>query len=379
MKLVNFIAVSIVVVIAVVGIFQLSRQSKNMGDVALSPIQIGGAFALSGFAAEWGEADLNGARLAIEEINEGGGVNGRQIELAVEDTSSDGLQTVSAVQKLINIDEVEVIIGPTWLDTFTAAASLADQFEVVMIAPSASIKAVQSEKENEYVWSTWFRSDQESRDLVKYLGEAGEYRIALFFDLDPFWQDVAGIVSESANELGIDIVKDVKVSTTDVDFRTSLSQIKALNPDVIIFGFNNEKQLLTFLKQRVELYPGAQLISTESIGEFFNKEGYQQFLDGVRYIAPAVKTGSFEVTYRERFNKDPVFSASNSYDATRIILGAMAKGYMAGPAIKDYLNKNSFDTVTFGPTSFDDIGGVGASDFVIKLIEDGEVRELVQL
>jgi len=108
----------------IIGFFLIFLIACQVQDEEM--IKIGGAFAFTGFASGWGEVERNAISLAIEEINNAGGINGKHVKLIAEDTLSDGTKTVSAVQKLINVDGVKIIIGPTWLDTFGGAAPLYD-------------------------------------------------------------------------------------------------------------------------------------------------------------------------------------------------------------------------------------------------------------
>ena len=108
-------------------------------------IKIGGAFGLTGDAAAYGEAEMNATQLEIDEVNTHGGVNGRPLSLVIEDTGSDSNKTVSAVTKLLSIDGVSGVIE-TWADTYGGANPLFDQYNVVMISPSASITGIESGK-----------------------------------------------------------------------------------------------------------------------------------------------------------------------------------------------------------------------------------------
>ena len=93
-------------------------------------------------------------------------------------------------------------------------------------------------------------------------------------------------------------------------------------------------------------------------------------------IAPKVDLGDFEGRYKERFGKESLFSASNSYDATMMVLEALNEGKNTGPEIQTFLKEGTFNTVTFGQVKFDEIGGVQGGRFVIKKVEDGKVMEL---
>ena len=187
MKKVNkiklFVTLGLFILIVVAMFLFTNDKGDSTGLVVdnRQPIKIGGAFALTGFASEWGAVERNGAILAIEEINAQGGINGREVKLIVEDTLSDGKGAINAVQKLINIDNVEVIVGPSWLDSFGGAAPIADENNIVFMTPSASIDAIKSEHSYDYVFSTWYRTDKESEELAKHLSNANKKRIILFF------------------------------------------------------------------------------------------------------------------------------------------------------------------------------------------------------
>ena len=335
--------------------------------------KIGGAFAVTGFASEWGTADLNGATLAIEEANQQGGINGKQVKLIVEDITSDSPKVISAVQKLINVDQVEVIIGPTWFDTFAGAAPLADQNQVVMLTPSGVITAIQSTQDHQYAFSTYFRSDTETEALVNYLVRRNQKKVALIFENESFWQDFARLFKENAQKAGVEVVADMKLSAQDTDFRTPLAQLKTMNPDAIVFGFANENSQLGFLKQRAEVYPEAVLYTNESMEAFATKESYRGLLTNVAFIAPKVDVPDFKQKYKDRFGVEAVFTAPNAYDATNIVLKALAAGYVQGHEIQEYLSGTTFDTVTFGPVEFDDLGGVRGGSFHVSLIQDNKV------
>ena len=92
----------VVIIVILIAVFS----HKSSAPTSTGPIQIGAALALTGDAATWGEAERNGINLALKEINANGGINGRNLELATEDTKSSSKDSVSAVQKLINFDNV---------------------------------------------------------------------------------------------------------------------------------------------------------------------------------------------------------------------------------------------------------------------------------
>ncbi|MBW2991080.1 ABC transporter substrate-binding protein [Candidatus Woesearchaeota archaeon] len=337
-------------------------------------IKIGGAFALgAGFAAGWGEEERNGATLAIEEINAQGGINGKKVRLDVEDTAGNQKDTVTAVRKLISIDNVEAIIGPTWMDTYSGATPLSDEHKIVMITPSASITAIKKQGDYPYVFSTYWRTDAETKSLAEHFSKTNKKRIVLFFESDAFWQDIKEHFKKHSEKLNLEIVDDYTATYGETDFRTSLTKIKQQKPDAVFFGVSESKSNLAFLRQRLEISPDLVIYSTESISEYVKKDEHKPLMEGIRFIRPADIDYEFVIKYFKKFGKKPLFSAANAYDATNILLEAIKKSEDKGTSLLEELRNNDFETITYGKTRFDSLQGLKGAEFVIKEVKDGKI------
>ncbi|MBI4171038.1 MAG: ABC transporter substrate-binding protein [Candidatus Aenigmarchaeota archaeon] len=370
MKRVWIGTVVIITVVAVIAIFN-NYTGQAAGE---KTVRIGGAFALSGFGSGWGEVERNAAILAIEEANGNGGINGRKIELIVEDIASSNTKTVSAVSKLINVDKVGVILGPSWLDTFNSASPLSDENKVVMITPSASITAIKSEKNYSYIFSTWYSPDREAEALVKYIEKMGAKRVVFIFQDDPYWQDLTGYLKTQLKLSNLELREDFKIKPEETDFRTVLLKTKSLQPDAIVFGTTGEQSLLSFLQQRAVIYPESMLFTMTYIEEFAFKDNYKGLLENVNYPSPQQPDSNFSEKYEKRFGKKPVFSASNSYDAANMIIAAMKEGNMDAESIRTYLLTKTFTTITFGEARFDENGGLVGGNFVNKRVKNNTIE-----
>ena len=84
----------------------------SAGAFAAEPIKIGVVSTLTGPYAEWGTFQVNGLKLALEDINKAGGILGRQVELRIEDNGSTNPGTVLAFSKLASEGGITAIIGP---------------------------------------------------------------------------------------------------------------------------------------------------------------------------------------------------------------------------------------------------------------------------
>lgn len=97
------------------------------------------------------------------------------------------------------------------------------------------------------------------------------------------------------------------------------------------------------------------------------------------FIAPKILESDFPKRYKERFSVDSIFSASNSYDTIMMIIKAIESMGENSNAVRKYLAENEFDTVTFGKTKFDEIGGVVGGEFVIKKVVNNKAELLIEL
>lgn len=165
------------------------------------------------------------------------------------------------------------------------------------------------------------------------------------------------------------IVAEEVTATDDSDFRTELIKIKNANPDVVLFGVTSKKANFALLKQRSEIYPDSTLYSTESFGSFVGQEEFQELLDDVHIISPEGVSPEFIEKYKERFGTEPIFSASNTYDATNMIIEATKAVGTDASKLREYLYNTEFDTVTFGAARFNSIGGVQGAKFMINQVK----------
>lgn len=334
------------------------------------------AYALTGFASTYGAAELNGTTLAIDEFNRTSDIDGKKVRLIVDDTQSTNVQTLSAVRKLMSVNKAKIILGPTWLDSFQSALPMADREKILLFTPSAAVAVVKkSDAQYPLVLSTYFNLELEIELLLKHVKDEQRKRIILAFDQDLFCQTVRAIIHGKAASLGIEIVSDESFDLNAADFRSMLIKTKKLNADGAIFAFGDEKNLLTFLKQRKELNPSLPLFGTEYLEGYVSQAQWLHLFDNVDFLSAQVRDKNFAVEYEKRFKSPPVLSASTAYDATTILLQALKANKRTPADVRDYLLSHEFNTTTFGKVRFNSFGGVQSSDFEIKKVRN---REIIQ-
>lgn len=333
---------------------QCSAQSKKF--------TIGAAFALTGEAATFGREELNAAKLAVEEINTRGQVH---LTLKVEDTASTGLGTVSAVKKLVEVDGIKTIVGPTWLDTFQGCLPITDKRGVLLITPSASIPIIKSSPSMyPLVFSTYFNFQREISALIESAAERGLREIAVLFDQDPYFVEMRRIAVETAKRLSVKLLVDQEFSSGETDFRSLILQSRRHNAVAILFASANQASVLAFLKQRLQLAPDLKVLGSHDFEGYESEPAFSGLLQNYLFMAPEGAAEAFRKKYQGTYSTPPIMTAANSYDAVVFLASALTAGAETPEQIAAYLRQREHDSVAFGKVRFSPSGGVDTGSFV---------------
>ena len=362
----------IVIVVVVLGWQWFTQKPET---VISETIKIGAALGLTGICVEFGEGELRAATLAVEEINAAGGVNGKKLKLISEDTLCDNKTTVSAFQKLINIDKVVAIVGPTWGDSFQGGYPLLREKQIVSVSPSAAIEALEFNRQPlNFIFSTWFPQRKEVTALQEYARSRRLTKFVIVHDTDPFGAMMASLFKEEAEKQKISIVEEHEVAVDTQDFKTIIARIKAKKPEALFVSFLGSDSKAVFLKQARELGITQDTFSSADIQNPVLLSSFASVLEGVIYTYPK-GTESFDAfakKYEIKYGVEPQGpSASNAYDAVNILAAAMKKGGTNGAELERALLEISIPGVTFDTLKFSDKHQVAGGEFEIKTIKDG--------
>jgi len=327
-KIKLFLGIVVLIIIAS-GLFLGSKQIWSKIAPNKDTYKIGVILPLSGDLASLGENSKNGALLAYQELTER---QKEKIQLIFEDDHFDPKSTVSAFNKLINIDEASLIICAT-SGPCSAIAPLAEQSQVPLIAVASNPK-IQENKN--FVVRLEIAPSEEAKLLLAYLKEKDYKRIASIVAT----QD--GILA-GYTELKKDLIfreREVyseKVDPSLKDFRTSLTKILAQNPDIIFVG------LLPgiagdFGRQVKEMgYTGAfvGLNFLEGDETLVSAKGS---LNGIVYTNAQDAQSWFSQLYEKTYHKAKGPGSAHLYDAIKLIAKALETNNVASAKMATYLN-----------------------------------------
>jgi branched-chain amino acid transport system substrate-binding protein len=346
------------------------------------PIKMGAVLRLS-IGAEDGVPSRRGVEMAVDDVNKAGGINGRKVQLIVENEKDSPAEAVNAVKKLIEVDKVVAIVGPMTSGDMMAAGKIADNAKVVAISPTATTPKLSGYGAS--LCRGCSRIDKQAEVLTDYVAKNWKPKtVAIFYSNEPYGKGCAGLFGKFFEKHGIKVVAKESFNRGARDFKAELTKIKAAKPDMLFIpGYTPEtapaaaqaRQL--GMKQKIlgvygDMNPGyIKLAGKAAEGHVIGGE-YDE-----NYNTP--KNKAFKKKYEElvKKNDDPynIMFAALHYDAASVILAGMKKNGPTSEGIRKFIkNVKDFDGVT-GKLSFDknnDVVRAGSKGIYVLEVKNGK-------
>lgn len=201
--------------------------------LAADTIKIGVIFPVSGAFASVGLGTLDGVKMAVEEINAAGGINGLQLTVIERDSQLKPDVASAAARELISKEGVKLFIGPSTSGTSLAVSEIAKLEKVVQIIPSAKTEALTAEKLHKYVFQLSATTDVDGKRYASTLEKIGAKKVCLTgYDYAYTTDFHRGIRDNLSKDIEITNEYLVKLGTTD--YGTLVSQLMADPCDTIL-------------------------------------------------------------------------------------------------------------------------------------------------
>ena len=336
-KVVSAVLVSALAVSMMAGCGSKSGSSDSKSDV----FKIGGIGPMTGDAAAYGEAVDNGAKLAVEEINKNGGINGKQVEFKTEDDQADAEKAVNAYNTLKDWG-MQMLMGTVTSTPCTAVVEKTHEDNMFQLTPSGS--AVESIKYDN-AFRVCFSDPGQGTASAKYIGENKlASKVAVIYNSsDVYSSGIYQKFAEEAKNQDFEVVSaEAFTEDSKTDFSVQLQKAKDAGADMVFLPI---------------YYTEASLILTQanSMGyapTFFGCDGLDGLLavknfdtklaDGVMLLTPFAadaddeKTQAFVSAYKEAYGDTPNQFAADTYDAIYIMKAAAEKaGVTADMSVSD--------------------------------------------
>ncbi len=344
---------------------------------------IGVVAPLTGPISTYGENIRDGALLAMEELNEKGGIDGTPIHLVFEDEGAGPQSAVSSVRKLIAIDRVPVIIGPATSNGVMAAAPIAEENHVVLLSPSGTSDNIS--QAGDYVFRNRASASQEAAVFAKYIIEdLGIRKYAVLRSDADYAENFVKVCNTVMQGQGGTLLLEEVFAEGSTDFRSQLAKIKATNPTgLFIIGVPVE--LAGILRQAKEMGLNCQFFSnTIDSPEIFKlAEGAEEGLTFVTTFYDP-KHGNdrireFDEAFRAKFGRASHLFGANAYDAVYLVKQVIESHGYTGESIKAGLYGINRFSGASGQIEFDENGDLEFTTVAIKKISNGQfefIREV---
>ncbi|OYW73177.1 MAG: branched-chain amino acid ABC transporter substrate-binding protein, partial [Aerococcus viridans] len=363
---------------------QTSNSSSSAGSEDSDTINIGGNFGLTGSASAYGSYINDGATLAFNELNESGGIDGKQINYIATDNKPNVQESANEATRLLAEENLSVLLASDIAASTEAAIQPAENAQVPMIIPSATVDDLTLDSQGnvfEYVFQIAFQISNQTEALGRFADEKGWSTAAVLQDnSSDYGQNLA---SQFEEDYSGDVVIKESFLSGDTDFSSILNNVKAQDPDVLfIAGYYPEGGAI--VKQAREMGIDAAILGPNGLGndEFINLAGAENVTDF--YYATIFVTGEygsdaaneFAEKYRAEFDTEPDLFSAGGYDAARLAADAIDRAGSTDPqAIRDALEETQdFEGVT-GNISFDEDHNPVMDSFVVGYTE-GEISSV---
>jgi branched-chain amino acid transport system substrate-binding protein len=316
--------------------------TDTASDGSQEPIKIGAILSLTGTYAGLGEPEKNLIEMEVEKINDAGGINGRPIEVIIEDDATDEAQAVAAASRLIEQENVVAVRG----DVQRAGIP-----QVSMAGGTVITSPVDS-----LVFATPWSNTIVVPFTLDYMKSQGITRIGLLADSGGFGKDGQSVFAAEAPKAGVEIVADETLNPGDTDMTAQLTKIKNSDAQAIVM-WTAGKEAAIIAKNAMDLGIDLPIYGSHGIAR-------QEFIDGAgdagegvklaagKVLAPelygesseaATLATDFTASYEETYGEAPGMFAGYAYDALYLVVEAAKRvqGDLTPEALRDEIEKTT--------------------------------------
>jgi branched-chain amino acid transport system substrate-binding protein len=357
-------------------------KAKDVKEASDNTVSFGAVLPITGDAAAYGLAEQKGAMLAVEEINANGGINGKKINLAIEDGKCDGKEAATAAQKLISITKVPAIIGGACSGETLGFVDIANENKVVIISPSATSPDITT-KGGAYTFRFSPSDALASKVAAQYaMEDLGAKKAAIITENTDYAQGLRTSFSEAFQALGGSIEVDESFNTGTTDFRTQALKIKTANVDVVYLLPQTPAPGITIVKSLKDQGVTAPLLTAEvMIGREVAKDnaetlqsliGFEAFFDENEGSSAA-----FTAAFGKKYNEEMAFPfySANAYSAVYLLKELYEGGDTTGEMMQTKMaNLSDWSGGALSGVTFDENGDIKWKSYSVMKVDNGRVN-----
>ncbi len=316
----------VIVVVAAVVVGYLVRGGGSGGDT----IKVGFIGPLTGELADLGQPVRNITALAVDEINAAGGINGKKLEVIYEDGKCSGTDAASAAQKLVNVDQVQAILGGGCSSEALAALPVAAQGNVIFFSSVASTPKLTGA--SPYFFRDYPSDSTQGKVLADAAYNLKHWRsVAMVQEQVDYAVGVSDVFGKEFGSLGGKVsLQSFPKGTTD--FRSILTNLKSQKPDALFIDSNGVDAAARILKQLQELGWNVPLVTNDAVaGNLSTLAPYASRLEGTLTAEFGVDASNPKYqhiveAYKAKYGSDFAYGSyvQTAYDAVYLLKDGIA-------------------------------------------------------
>lgn len=383
----KIVAILLVVSIVMVGVIA-------PGCTPTEKIKIGGIFCITGGLAAMGDLISKAAQLAVEVVNDDGGVLGKELEIKIEDSATNDATAFDAYKKLVEVTGVEVIVGPMISGAVMSSGAYAETNQVPMVSPSATSPLITNSTWTQWALRTCTFDDWQGEVLANKAISEGYNTSAILVQDTPYGVGIELVVTELLEAANVTILETIRYDEEVLSYGAELGLIKAANPDVIFHvGYHTDS---------AKVYEDAASLGLNETPWLVAEGVYgmkaSEYAAALAFMEEAPLLGctlaldpetpeyaayaTFNAAFVARWGEPPSVYCDTVYDAVMLVVEAIEEaGEYDGAAIKDALYDVGVGYAgVSGPITFDANGDRTSATYAIWDVEyDGEDYNYVHL
>lgn len=331
---------------------------------AANEIKLGGNFELTGGVANYGKQAVNGIQLAIKEANASGGVLGKQIKLVLADNKSEAAEATNALTKLITQDKVVAVFGPATSSNTIATVQVSQDNKIPIITPTGTSEkiTVDNGKTRPYAFRSCFIDPLQGTIMANFASNTLKVKTAVMYidNSSDYSKGLAKSFETVFTQNGGTVLGQEAFLQKDQDFKSTLTKIKALNPDVVFIPAYYE-EVGKILKQAREMGMNMPFLGTDGWDDakvveiagaaslnntYFSSHFSSQDTD------PNVV--NFIAAYKKEYNQEPSVFSALGYDAGLLMIDAIKRANSTDPQkIRDAIEQTKNLQLSTGIVTID--------------------------
>ncbi|OAT81236.1 ABC transporter substrate-binding protein [Desulfotomaculum copahuensis] len=351
----------------------------NTQSGAAKTIKIGFFAPETGPEAADGTSAYNSAKLAVEQINAGGGINGAKLELVNYDDQLDTKQAVSIAQKLTTRDGVAAVVSGSYSGPTRAAAPIFQQAKIPMISAYAVHPAIP--RTGNYIFQQSFSGVVEGAAAAEVAkNELHAKNVAILAIDNDFGHTLVQGFKQRAAQTGLKVQEPNWFHFGDTEFTPVLTKIKDNGADVLFmpaYAAEGSQIIRRIHDMGLKIQPlGTE--GLDSTTQFLEVAGKNA--NGLVIVTNLNRDSKEQVVkdfikaYKEKYGHEPDMVGASTYDAFYVLAEAMRKSGVTPDKIRDGIaNTKNFQAVTGKIEGYDKIGQV-IKPVQVQQVKDGAFR-----